>query len=69
MEHKSLEDMSDDELEFHYFKLHDFDNNTKLDGLEILNAIQHTAHNSAGHEDEEHAASSPILDFEYYVGT
>ncbi|XP_071962515.1 multiple coagulation factor deficiency protein 2 homolog [Antedon mediterranea] len=35
------EKMSDEELEFHYFKLHDFDNNTKLDGLEILNAISH----------------------------
>ncbi|KAL1139164.1 hypothetical protein AAG570_009224 [Ranatra chinensis] len=34
--------MTHEELEFHYFKLHDFDNNTKLDGLEILQAIRHT---------------------------
>ena len=65
-------DMSDEELEFHYFKLvklafcssiynlgyqvcicydcrppyfssrlHDFDNNTKLDGLEIFKALTH----------------------------
>ncbi|XP_064622910.1 multiple coagulation factor deficiency protein 2 homolog isoform X2 [Lineus longissimus] len=33
--------MSNEELEFHYFKLHDFDNNTRLDGLEILNALTH----------------------------
>ncbi|XP_072030260.1 multiple coagulation factor deficiency protein 2 homolog [Amphiura filiformis] len=38
---KDEEDMTDEELEFHYFKLHDFDNNTKLDGLEILAAISH----------------------------
>ncbi|XP_033122245.1 multiple coagulation factor deficiency protein 2 homolog [Anneissia japonica] len=34
-------EMTNEELEFHYFKLHDFDNNTKLDGLEILSAISH----------------------------
>ncbi|XP_054759741.1 multiple coagulation factor deficiency protein 2 homolog [Lytechinus pictus] len=34
-------EMTDEELEFHYFKLHDFDNNTKLDGLEIMAAISH----------------------------
>ncbi|XP_078000691.1 multiple coagulation factor deficiency protein 2 homolog isoform X2 [Glandiceps talaboti] len=33
--------MSDEELEFHYFKMHDFDNNTKLDGLEMLAALSH----------------------------
>ncbi|XP_071794871.1 multiple coagulation factor deficiency protein 2 homolog isoform X2 [Asterias amurensis] len=38
---KQEKDMNDEELEFHYFKLHDFDNNTKLDGLEILAAISH----------------------------
>ncbi|XP_046384149.1 multiple coagulation factor deficiency protein 2 homolog [Ischnura elegans] len=38
--------MSPEELEFYYFKLHDFDNNTKLDGLEILQAIQHVMHSS-----------------------
>ncbi|XP_014668286.1 PREDICTED: multiple coagulation factor deficiency protein 2 homolog isoform X2 [Priapulus caudatus] len=35
------EKMTPEELEFHYFKLHDFDNNTKLDGLEILAALTH----------------------------
>ncbi|OXU23317.1 hypothetical protein TSAR_013504 [Trichomalopsis sarcophagae] len=36
--------MAEQEIDFHYFKLHDIDNNTKLDGLEIFNAIQHTLH-------------------------
>ncbi|CAG7825372.1 unnamed protein product, partial [Allacma fusca] len=34
-------EMSPEEMEFHYFKTHDFDNNSMLDGLEILQAIQH----------------------------
>ena len=31
--------MSDEELHFYYFTLHDYDQNKKLDGLEILYAI------------------------------
>ena len=33
----------DDEeaMEFHYFKLHDYDNNNKLDGLELGAAMTH----------------------------
>ncbi|XP_076344158.1 multiple coagulation factor deficiency protein 2 homolog isoform X3 [Tachypleus tridentatus] len=33
--------MTDKELEIYYFQLHDMDNNNKLDGLEILAAINH----------------------------
>ncbi|XP_013395921.1 multiple coagulation factor deficiency protein 2 homolog [Lingula anatina] len=33
--------LTPEELEFHYFKLHDFDNNSRLDGLEILSALTH----------------------------
>ncbi|KAH0548805.1 multiple coagulation factor deficiency protein 2 homolog [Cotesia glomerata] len=40
----SLDTMSEDEIEFYFFKMHDKDNNTKLDGLEILHALQHTYH-------------------------
>ncbi|KAG7198077.1 hypothetical protein KM043_018245 [Ampulex compressa] len=36
--------MTAQEIEFHYFKVHDVDNNTKLDGLELLHAIQHSFH-------------------------
>jgi len=34
-------ELSPEEMEFHYFKMHDFDNNSHLDGLEILQAISH----------------------------
>ncbi|XP_076180322.1 multiple coagulation factor deficiency protein 2 homolog [Ptiloglossa arizonensis] len=36
--------MTEQEIEFHYFTVHDIDKNAKLDGLEILHAIQHTFH-------------------------
>ena len=35
----NLDEMSDEEIHFYYFTLHDFDQNNKLDGLEILYAI------------------------------
>ena len=35
----NLDDMSDDELHFYYFTLNDYDQNKRLDGLEILYAI------------------------------
>ncbi|XP_011643434.1 multiple coagulation factor deficiency protein 2 homolog [Pogonomyrmex barbatus] len=38
--------MSEQEIEFHYFQIHDIDNNTKLDGLEIFHALEHTLHES-----------------------
>lgn len=38
---KKPEDMSEQELQFHYFKLHDTDGNNKLDGLELVHAITH----------------------------
>lgn len=41
--------MTDRELQFYYFKLHDFDNNFMLDGLEIIKALKH--------QHEEHCKS------------
>ena len=35
------EPMSDEDLQFHYFKLHDYDNNNRLDGIELGNAMTH----------------------------
>ena len=33
--------MSEDELQFHYFKMHDNDDNNKLDGLELIKSLIH----------------------------
>ena len=35
------ENLNDEDLQFHYFKLHDSDNNNKLDGIELTNALTH----------------------------
>ena len=43
---KELANMSDEEKNFYFFKLHDSDNNDHLDGLEILHAA---THHSDGH--------------------
>ena len=40
--------------EFHYFKLHDYDNNNKLDGLELGAAMTHVhGHSEGGQENEK----------------
>ncbi|XP_014259427.1 multiple coagulation factor deficiency protein 2 homolog [Cimex lectularius] len=66
-----LKKMTPEELEFHYFKIHDFDNNTKLDGLEILQAIRHTfEHLKLGNNLEEQSENKKLnieTDFGYVV--
>ncbi|XP_034943458.1 multiple coagulation factor deficiency protein 2 homolog [Chelonus insularis] len=57
-EHLDLSKMSEEELDFYYFKSHDVDNNTKLDGLEMLYAIQHTFHEDDIHETDD---SIPLI--------
>ncbi|XP_064485034.1 multiple coagulation factor deficiency protein 2 homolog [Ornithodoros turicata] len=38
---QDLSKMSEEELQFHYFKLHDSDDNNKLDGLELIKSLIH----------------------------
>lgn len=33
--------MTEQELQFHYFKMHDADNNNKLDGCELVKSLVH----------------------------
>ena len=40
---KPKEQMTPEEQNFYYFKLHDYDNNNKLDGLELVSAFAHNA--------------------------
>ncbi|XP_060043516.1 multiple coagulation factor deficiency protein 2 [Erinaceus europaeus] len=42
-------EMSPQELQLHYFKMHDYDGNNLLDGLELSTAISH-AHKVEGNE-------------------
>ena len=39
---------SEEEMEFHYFKLHDYDGNNKLDGLELVAAMTHFHEEDSG---------------------
>lgn len=45
---------SDEAMEFHYFKLHDYDGNNKLDGLELGAAMTHF------HEGNEEGKSQDV---------
>jgi len=38
---KPESEMSPQELQLHYFKMHDYDGNNLLDGLELATAISH----------------------------
>lgn len=50
-------------------RLHDFDNNTKLDGLEFLHALQHTFHGEEIDEDDNENAIDSEESFSWIVGT
>lgn len=49
--HKEVNEMSDDERSFYYFKVHDSDNNNYLDGLEMIKAAIHR-HENFDYQDE-----------------
>ncbi|XP_038173742.1 multiple coagulation factor deficiency protein 2 [Arvicola amphibius] len=46
---KPEKEMSPQELQLHYFKMHDYDGNNLLDGLELSTAITHV-HKEEGNE-------------------
>jgi len=48
--------MSEQELQFHYFKMHDADNNNKLDGCELVKSLIHW-HDAANHD---HNSGQPV---------
>ena len=48
-----VKDMSDQELQFHYFKMHDADGNNKLDGCELVKSLMHW------HDEEETSPREP----------
>lgn len=44
--------MSEPELQFHFFKMHDADNNNKLDGCELLKSLIHFHEESSQNESQ-----------------
>lgn len=51
---KPEKDMTPQELQLHYFKMHDYDGNNLLDGLELATAITHV------HKEERGENSDPM---------
>ncbi|XP_037774709.1 uncharacterized protein LOC119571469 [Penaeus monodon] len=51
---ETIKNMSPRELDYHYFKLHDFDENLRLDGLELLAALGHVHADDDDDDDDEY---------------
>lgn len=56
--------MSDQELQFHYFKMHDGDNNNKLDGCELIKSLIHWHEQENKQPDAANAGSKLFKDDE-----
>ena len=63
----AVENMTDEEKDYHYFRLHDFDKNDMLDGLEVLKAVNHVIEEDDGGEVNENAKDLKIKQFELLV--
>lgn len=50
--------MNEQELQFHYFKMHDSDNNNKLDGCELIKSLIHWHDTKEDGDDDHHAEPS-----------
>ncbi|GFY76605.1 uncharacterized protein TNIN_184341 [Trichonephila inaurata madagascariensis] len=52
---------SDAEMDFRYFAAHDYDNNKKLDGLELFTALGHDSqHEDESQSEKDHSAPEDI---------
>lgn len=55
-------DLSNEELEFYYFLEHDFNNDSRLDGLEIFTAIKHSDLASELQTDNKNITGPKLID-------
>ncbi|XP_026731148.1 multiple coagulation factor deficiency protein 2 homolog [Trichoplusia ni] len=62
-----LSKMTPEEMEFHYFSVHDFDRNSMLDGLELLKAVYHTMEHEVLDADEDSSIEPIANSIEMYV--
>lgn len=54
--------MSEQELQFHYFKMHDADNNNKLDGCELIKSLIHWHAEGSKQPKEQHQQQVPHVE-------
>ncbi|GAB0088596.1 nuclear transcription factor Y subunit beta isoform X1 [Sergentomyia squamirostris] len=52
--------MTEQELQFHYFKMHDSDNNNKLDGCELIKSLIHW--HEQGSKEQPHGDGQPHVE-------
>ncbi|XP_059062884.1 multiple coagulation factor deficiency protein 2 homolog [Achroia grisella] len=64
---EALARMTPEELEFHYFSAHDFDRNSKLDGLELLKAVYHTTEHEAPNPDADSSIEPEANELDAYI--
>ncbi|XP_063538427.1 multiple coagulation factor deficiency protein 2 homolog [Cydia strobilella] len=64
---EALAKMTPEELEFHYFSAHDFDRNSKLDGLELLKAVYHTIEHEAHDPDNDSSIEPEANELDAYI--
>ncbi|XP_060804290.1 multiple coagulation factor deficiency protein 2 homolog [Amyelois transitella] len=64
---EALAKMTPEELEFHYFSAHDFDRNSKLDGLELLKAVYHTIEHETPDPDSDPSIEPEANDIDTYI--
>ncbi|XP_052750311.1 multiple coagulation factor deficiency protein 2 homolog [Galleria mellonella] len=64
---EALARMTPEELEFHYFSAHDFDRNSKLDGLELLKAVYHTIEHETPDADADSSIEPEANDLDAYI--
>ena len=64
---EAVENMTDEEKDYHYFRLHDFDKNDKLDGLEVLKAVNHVIEEDDGGEANVNAEDLKVKQFDLLV--
>ncbi|XP_074617123.1 multiple coagulation factor deficiency protein 2 homolog [Acropora palmata] len=55
-EEAAMKYLNETSSDVQFFLMHDYDNNSKLDGLELLQSFSHHEHSQ--HEDQEHASQS-----------
>jgi hypothetical protein len=55
---KPKDEMTIEEQNFYYFKLHDYDGNNKLDGLELVSAFAHNDEHKDENSDSDHASNN-----------
>ncbi|CAJ0582026.1 unnamed protein product, partial [Mesorhabditis spiculigera] len=52
--------MTPEQLQFHYFNMHDLDKNGKLDGVELIKAITHFHNENPGPQHQNSGAPPPL---------